>query len=231
MLYFLLSCVSFILLSKSFTQKLYQLWKEGSLNLLSNGRFKKSSISTRVSHVFLQLPCSTTLLPLKKLNLCSKTEINVEEKDRVSLLDLPELVLECILERLSPSGLCNMASVCTSLRNRCRSDYLWEKHLKHKWGRVIGDAANREWLRHVSSRNYRLNLSNGGKQIGLFWSLLNVWPFWCTRNEEISKERQFFSSSIGSFMAWYFSLESGKFWFPAQVYNREVINLLIYYTL
>lgn len=40
----------------------------------------------------------------------------------MSVLDLPELVLECILEKLPPSGLCNMAAVCSSLRDRCMSD-------------------------------------------------------------------------------------------------------------
>ena len=51
---------------------------------------------------------------------------NVEVVDQVSLLDLPELTLECILGRLPLAGLCDVAGVCLSLRYRCQSDHLWE---------------------------------------------------------------------------------------------------------
>ncbi|KAI6669640.1 hypothetical protein NL676_004525 [Syzygium grande] len=97
------------------------------------------------------------------------------------VLDLPELVLECILERLPPAELFNMAGVCSSLRNRCVSDHLWERHMKQKWGRVIGPAAYREWK--------------------------------C--------EKQRIPLPTDSIMSWYLALETGKFCFPAQVYNRE----------
>ncbi|KAJ6741693.1 F-BOX-LIKE PROTEIN [Salix viminalis] len=122
-------------------------------------------------------------MPLKKVSLGSRVQEIVEEeeeegeKEEPSLLDLPELALECILERLSPAGLCSMAGVCSSLRDRCRSDHLWERHLTQKWGRVIGESAHKEWQWHIPSND--------------------------------------------SIMALYLSLESGKFSFPAQVYNRE----------
>ena len=51
---------------------------------------------------------------------------SVEVVDQVSLLDLPELTLECILGRLPPAGLCDVVGVCRSLRDRCHSDHLWE---------------------------------------------------------------------------------------------------------
>ncbi|KAE8664096.1 F-box protein [Hibiscus syriacus] len=36
------------------------------------------------------------------------------------------------------------SGVFSSLRDRCTCDHLWEKHMKRKWGEVIGDAAYRE---------------------------------------------------------------------------------------
>lgn len=77
---------------------------------------------------------------------------NAQEIEETSLLDLPELALECILERLSPPGLSNLSGVCVSLREKCTSDYLWERRMKQKWGRLIGDAAYKEWQWHTASR-------------------------------------------------------------------------------
>jgi hypothetical protein len=64
-------------------------------------------------------------MPRKKVNLGSRVQeiVEEEEEEEPSLLDLPELALERILERLSPAGLCSMAGVCSSLRDRCRSDH------------------------------------------------------------------------------------------------------------
>ena len=67
------------------------------------------------------------------------------DETMMSMLDLPELALDSILERLSPAELCSMAAVCTSRRERCTSADLWEKHMKQKWGKIIGPAASREW--------------------------------------------------------------------------------------
>ena len=75
---------------------------------------------------------------------CVQRVENVEEVKGFSILDLPELALEGILSKLSLSSLCNMAGVCTDLRERCRSNYLCDPHLKAKWGKVIGHAAYRE---------------------------------------------------------------------------------------
>ncbi|KAF3453167.1 hypothetical protein FNV43_RR03604 [Rhamnella rubrinervis] len=128
-------------------------------------------------------------MSVKRKTLTCKVE-NVEEEPEMSVLDLPELALECILERLPPDALCSMASVCSSLRDRCMSDHLWKKHMKQKWGRIIGPAAYREWQWHLATRT---NLGNPkqGKQ------------------------------KVDSIMAWYLALETGRFCFPAQVYNRE----------
>lgn len=83
-------------------------------------------------------------MPLKsKKGFTSEVEDeDADESDgvKVSLLDLSELPLEHILEGLSPAELCNVVAICTYLRDRSRSDYLW-KHMKRKWGKVIGGSA------------------------------------------------------------------------------------------
>lgn len=211
MLFFLISCFSVILLSKSLAKPPMKsdwrllspwFWRELSSFLVS--WFQKGGLVIR---------------PLKQKMSFGSKPANTE-KEKISLLDLPDLTLECILEKLSPAGLCNMAGVCSSLRDRCTSDHLWEKHMKQKWGRVIGDVAKREWQWHLVSRQ-RSSLMNNKKQTGFFWSLYSCWPFsWSERKTESNTEPRS-SLPVDSIMAWYVSLESGKFWFPAQVYNRE----------
>ncbi|KAJ8635391.1 hypothetical protein MRB53_009658 [Persea americana] len=152
--------------------------------------------------------------------ILSKVE-NVEEDVKFSILDLPELALECILEKLPPAGLCTMAGVCTSLRDRCRSDHLWEKHMKKKWGRVVGHAAYREWKWFIASRKDS-GASDGGQSKGWIASLSCVWPVsWLKLKMDSSSSKPRNRLPDDSIMSWYLSLESSKFWFPAQVYNRE----------
>ncbi|CAN4118390.1 unnamed protein product [Withania somnifera] len=155
----------------------------------------------------------------------SKLENVVEKEEEISLLDLPDLTLECIFERLAPNGLCSMAAVCSSLREKCTSDHLWEKHMKQKWGAVIGSAANKEWQCYIESRNKASLLENSRKKRDLLGNFLNIRHLLWNRpqgNEDNSKVGN--SSAMSYFMDWYLSLETGKFWFPAQVYNREVQN-------
>lgn len=150
----------------------------------------------------------------------SRTE-NAGEKGEVSLLDLPDLGLECILDRLSPAGLTSMAGVCTSLREMSTSDHLWERHMKQKWGNFLGDAAYKEWQLHVASTKRQrqtqtlLDCSNKKGYLGVFTS---IWPL-----SIMGRTRRELRSClpVDSIMAWYLSIESGKFCFPAQVYNRE----------
>ncbi|XP_009404696.2 F-box protein At2g32560 [Musa acuminata AAA Group] len=147
----------------------------------------------------------------------------VENAEEMSVLDLPELALECILGKLSPAGLSNMAAVCSSLRERCRSDHLWEKHMKEKWERVIGDAARRDWKLYLASREDS-SAGIAGSDSSKNWVvsvLSRVWHIsWLkSRIDGGSKTKNPLPDD--SIMSWYQSLESGKFWFPAQVYNRE----------
>lgn len=195
--------------------KLLSIWFWGELSSFLVSWIKES----RVAISFFQV---SRFMPLKKMSLSSKVENVVEEKDDTSLLDLPELALECILGRLSPAGLWSMSAVSTSLRDRCRSDHLWEKHIKQKWGRVIGDAAYREWQQwQAAAARKGPTLLDQAKEKGFFDSLSGLCPFsWFRpKSERINKSRC--SLPVDSIMAWYLSLEGGKLWFPAQVFNRE----------
>ncbi|KAG6743693.1 hypothetical protein POTOM_052394 [Populus tomentosa] len=223
MLFLLISCFSFIFFFKSFSFK--PMKSEGKMLLLGPwfwegfSRFLVSWFNKgRFAVSMFQVPLK---MPLTKVNLCSKVqEIVEEEGEGPSLLDLPELALECILERLSPAELCSMAGVCNSLRDRCRSDHLWEKHLKHKWGRVICEVACKEWQCHIASRK-RPSFLDQRNQKGFFGSLMSMWPFSWYKPQCESRNKPTTCLPVDSIMALYLSLESGKFWFPAQVFNRE----------
>ncbi|GAB2246163.1 hypothetical protein Droror1_Dr00001656 [Drosera rotundifolia] len=146
--------------------------------------------------------------------------VKVEVWEELSVLDLPELALECILERLSPNGLCNMAGVCSSLRKMCTSDYLWERHMKQKWGGIIGPMAYREWQWFIASRK-NLESSEGIKLRGLIKLLCRAWPFSLFSSKAKTPDTQKSDLPVDSIMSWYIALETGRFWFPAQVFNRE----------
>ncbi|KAK7336448.1 hypothetical protein VNO77_16990 [Canavalia gladiata] len=223
MLYFLISFVSFLILSKSFTSN-HQSSRESGTKLASNG-FWGSVSSWLVSRLRKgSNPCSyfhfSLGMSLKKNSLVSKDE-NGEEEGKVCLLDLPDLPLEFILEHLSPADLCSVATVCSSLRVRCRSDHLWKKHMEKKWSKVFGAAAYGQWKWHVSSKN-REKISNQHNQKGIFAFLHAFHPFqWIKSKSEKGTQHSRCSSPQDSIVALYLALESGKFWFPAQVYNRE----------
>lgn len=124
-----------------------------------------------------------------------------------------------------------MAGVCTSLRDMCRDDHLWETHMREKWGKVIGLAAKREldWylaLRKESpgvfvEKHSAVKHKSSGKLNKWIKSL--SWPLSWLKSRLDSDSMINTPLPNNSIMSWYLSLESGKFWFPAQVYNREVL--------
>eukprot|EP00262_Sarcandra_glabra_P018781 TRINITY_DN687_c0_g1_i1.p1 TRINITY_DN687_c0_g1~~TRINITY_DN687_c0_g1_i1.p1 ORF type:complete len:387 (+),score=43.86 TRINITY_DN687_c0_g1_i1:302-1462(+) len=213
MLFVLISCVSFLLLSKSLSFQSYPSWA----NELKVSSVPREFLCLIVRKLSFRAFGFISTMSLKRKRTLQKVE-NVEEEE-LSVLDLPELVLECILGRLPPAGLCNMSGVCSSLRDRCRSDHLWERHMKEKWGKVVGPAAYREWQWLIASNN--LGVLDGGKSKGWIGTLSCMWPISWLRSkiEGCGKPRS--SLPDDSIKSWYLSLESGKFWFPAQVYNRE----------
>ncbi|PIM99281.1 hypothetical protein CDL12_28233 [Handroanthus impetiginosus] len=225
MLLFLITCsFSFILFYKSLALKPLPTWAS-EMRLLSLCFWKDLpffTISKCIKNTFLGVTFSffTSRMSPKKKNITPKVE-NAEINSEMSVLDLPDLVLESILEKLRPEGLCRMACVCTSLRDKCISDHLWERHMKNKWDRIIGPAAYRDWQLHIASRKGSI-FFNQGKQKGLMGYLIHLWPLALIRSSfsNISNKKKNFPPA-DSVMSWYLALESGRFWFPAQVYNRE----------
>ncbi|CAA0833503.1 F-box protein [Striga hermonthica] len=227
MLFFLITCsFSFIFFYKSLVFKPLPPWacemRMLSLWFLKDFSFfavTKSLRNTVLSVVF-SLFASLTLS--EKAALCSRIK-SLEKTPEMSVLDLPDLVLETILEKLPPEGLCKMACVCTSFRDWCMSDHLWEKHVKNKWARVVGPAAYKEWQWQIASGKGSA-FSGQHKNRGLMGYLNHLWPVVLIRSSlrgNINKKMSFCPTVSTSIMPWYFALESGKFWFPAQVYNRE----------
>lgn len=134
--------------------------------------------------------------------------------------------MDCILRRLPPLDLYQTSQVCTRLRNRCTSNDMWEKHIDQKWGRVIGDVAYKEWRWHIAKAKGEI-LTNHCIQNESMGSFTGAWPNLCLGS--YLKDCSHFSESLcDSFlMALYFSLESGNFWFPAQVYQVNVVIIII----
>ncbi|XAR69564.1 hypothetical protein NMG60_11001206 [Bertholletia excelsa] len=222
MIFLLISCFSFFLISKSY------LCPHSLRNRRVGLRIELPHLVTSwfgngMANASIIFHFSSTIMPVVLENDKLKPDATWQEEE-VSLLNLPDLALESILERLSPASLCSMAGVCTSLRYRCTSDHLWERHMNQKWGRLIGGAAHREWQWHItnSSRN-KSTLLNGTRQRTVFGNVTSLWPFQWNRlklaSDSFSEPRN--PMPVDSIMARYIALERGDFWFPAQVYNRE----------
>lgn len=153
----------------------------------------------------------------KRRCLKNKVEEDDFSTDCMSVLDLPELALEGILGRLPPSSLCQMAGVCQELRKRCKSDHLWQSLFQEKWVGIVGPSAFQEWQRQlIEQAEQGAAVEKAPRLWG--WPLSCLWPFtWLNLQGPPAS-----SPPPDSLMAWYWALESGSFWFPAQVYNREV---------
>lgn len=227
MFFFLITCcLSFILLYQSLALKPLPPWA-CDMRLLSLWFWKDLPffpITKSIKNILFLLFSSR--MSLRKKNVLSKAE-NFDMKSDMSVLDLPDLVLECILEKLPPEGLCKMACVCTYLRERCMSGHLWEKHMKNKWARIVGPAAYREWQWHIASRKGSVFFNQGKQKGGLMGYLTHLWPLALIRSSASNVSKKKNLPQVDSIMYWYIALESGKFWFPAQVYNREVLNVWI----
>ncbi len=151
----------------------------------------------------------------------SKQVESVEEiSECMSVLDLPELALEGILVRLPAASLVHMAVVCQDLRKRCRNDHLWQHLFHQKWARIAGPSGFREWQQHLTTSSQQADVGAVDRSLRLWgWPLSCLWPFsWLN----LQGQQPVTSPPPTCLMAWYWALESGTFWFPAQVYNREV---------
>ena len=208
----------------------------------SSRRRRRRPIRSHISSFFITI---ATMCLRRKSNATSKVhnhevseELRPGSRCRVSFVDLPDLVLETILSKLSPEMLCKMSSVSKDLYKRSSCDHLWKHHVASKWNHVAGPAAFKEWLGCGLISPYRLSddVTVGLCKPSLIrWSLSCLWSQWWDQFSSSS------SSSIGTscrtmdradsddahvddnlYVRWYSALQSGAFWFPAQVYNREV---------
>lgn len=152
---------------------------------------------------------------------CRKKVQNVEEVPiEFALLDLPELVIEDILRLLPAPALARMAGVSSELRSRCGRDYLWENLLLQKWGKLVGPNEFSAWGNCLASTKGMVGKNSLSRSDVCKLVLACIWPFSCLQAKEESKSTR---GSLTCFplMAFYGALESGEFWFPAQVFNRE----------
>ncbi|KAG6414432.1 hypothetical protein SASPL_127154 [Salvia splendens] len=201
MLLFLVSCLSFLLLfSQSFlkpkpTPRMgSRVWRFPLLfrEILFLLAKKRKDLSKG-----FQTPSSKKIVSTKferKQEICS-----------MSLVDLPDLVLDCILEKLSAAELCSMAGVCIALREKCTSEHLWQKLLKQKWGESIGAAAYTQWQSQIPPNRFLLFTEKRRSKLWLFSTLF--------RFKSEMREKRVTPNSV---MSCYLALETGKFWFPAQ---------------
>ncbi|URD87014.1 F-box protein [Musa troglodytarum] len=142
----------------------------------------------------------------------------------MNILDLPQLTLDCILEKLSPKELVTVACVCRCLRDRCGSDHLWESHMRKKWGRLLGKAARREWESYAASRKHAL----GSATLVQHTKPKNWMGCLFSRSNSDADRRLSIvnnTSPADVTMSWYSALESGRRWLPAQIFNRENANV------
>ncbi|KAK1437940.1 hypothetical protein QVD17_03740 [Tagetes erecta] len=236
MLFIFVTCFSFILFFRySLPIKPLPPWASSEMRLISFYFWKDLSILFPFAKLFKNTLFNilSTKATKKHTNTTHVSTLNNNQSmliEGMSVLDLPNLALECILERLEPDGLCKMACVCTYLRDMCLSDHLWETHMKKRWGRIIGQAAYKEWHLHISTKKESSYFLAGDKLgRGLLMGYLSklspimlIRPKSTTYDDDYSKKMNVSSHlPIDSFVSCYRALETGKFWFPAQVFNRE----------
>ncbi|KAM7257268.1 hypothetical protein ACFE04_013009 [Oxalis oulophora] len=192
------------------------LWFWDDSNYLSSSTKSITlTLFQKSSQLSITIPKILTTQFIKTLPLTEEEDTN-DKRLSLSLLDLPELPLDCILDKLSPTGLCSMATVCSYMRDKCTSDYIWEKHMNQKWGRVIGQVAYREWQWFIATKT-RPCASSQTKNKGFMGFFITC----CGLRKSVISKVKSNPLPVDSIMALYAALESGKFWFPAQVYNRE----------
>ncbi|XP_047179204.1 F-box protein At2g32560-like [Vigna umbellata] len=156
-------------------------------------------------------------------------EMNSEvDPPPISLLDLPQSILDFILTCLSPKDLLTMSKVCVLLKRKCQSDRFWENHIKEKWGRLISDAVYKEWKWHIEIAKDGVLMKKN--QTGSMGSFIGDWPNICLCS--YLEDCKFLSATKSNnfMMSLYLSLHTGTFWFPAQVYKGMMIhNALVNY--
>jgi len=109
-----------------------------------------------------------------------------------------------------------VSQVCTRLRNISRGDCLWEKHVKQKWSRLVGNDAYHEREYHRTKYKELLVDQNLSRSCGTISG-----DSFFRRHHSYLKSNRSLTALIKnhSKIALYIFLETSRFWFPAQVYK------------
>ncbi|XP_054793004.1 F-box protein At2g26850-like, partial [Prosopis cineraria] len=114
---------------------------------------------------------------------------------------------------------CNLGSL-RGPEEEMSADDLWKQHIQRKWGPLLGEAIYKEWQRHMTSAKQHKPLGNDHS--GSVGTISGDWPRLSLGSYLEDSVRLRGSLSSHFMKALYFSLESGKFWFPAQFYRGTV---------
>ncbi|KAH7297953.1 hypothetical protein KP509_25G020700 [Ceratopteris richardii] len=160
----------------------------------------------------------------RKHKIQSNAEEDVDDSASSTLLDLPDLPIDIILSKLSPQTLAVAASVCKELREKCSADHMWQPHVQGKWGAIAGDSAFEEWKHNCKGlTNSHVNPSRSEDpsppcKSRIIWPLSCMWSPWEKSPAYLPQKMDGISNA---YMKWYATLETGTYWFSAQIYNRE----------
>ncbi|XP_050911327.1 F-box protein At2g26850-like isoform X1 [Lathyrus oleraceus] len=121
-----------------------------------------------------------------------------------------------------------VAHVCTHLRNNSRSDYLWNQHVEHKWSKLVGEDFHNEWNYHIGKIRNEESLVLHHNQSKSYGNISGDHPY--QRLHSYLKSNRALDDLIKnhSQMALYICLETGRFWFPIQIYKATKKTLYCY---
>ncbi|CAL5193325.1 unnamed protein product [Lathyrus oleraceus] len=155
----------------------------------------------------------------------SAPKLDKQEDCKGSFLNLPHEILDCILKQLSPKDLFMVAHVCTHLRNNSRSDYLGNQHVEHKWSKLVGEDFHNEWNYHIGKIRNEESLVLHHNQSKSYGNISGDHPY--QRLHSYLKSNRALDDLIKnhSQMALYICLETGRFWFPIQIYKGRSTKL------
>ncbi|WJX78194.1 hypothetical protein P8452_61442 [Trifolium repens] len=144
------------------------------------------------------------------------------KRRKTQLLDLPNQTIDCILERLSPEELCRVSETCTYLKNQCSSDYLWKKHVQQKWSNLIGDVVHQVWQWHRTKIKYATSFSLHKDVMDTCATFRGTWPF--VGIQSYLENHWPYINLVKNYSqkALYTCIETGCFWFPAQLYRNPM---------
>ncbi|MED6109798.1 hypothetical protein PIB30_036913 [Stylosanthes scabra] len=156
-----------------------------------------------------------SLIPIKPLPPSWTSEVRL-----ISFLFCEDLSVKIIPKLFKRFWILHLCQVVNRMS-------LMKKTLTSSKVENVEDTNGMEWKWHVASKR-NVCSPRSGKQRSLMRLVSLHWPFSWMRSrldENNNNNNIIFNSKStlpsDSMMTWYLALETGNFWFPAQVYNRE----------